>query len=52
MPTVQPKFFDHPIEVDDDEAEALRRGGMLREPAPEPAPAATKPERPAKEGAQ
>ena len=38
MPEVHVKFFDHAIEVDDDEVESLRRQGLLVEdkPAPEP----------------
>ena len=38
MPEVHVKFFDHAIEVDDDEVKSLRRQGLLVEdkPAPEP----------------
>jgi hypothetical protein len=40
MVQVNAKFFDYPIEVPDDEADSLRRQGLLRDDPP-PAPPAT-----------
>jgi hypothetical protein len=36
MVQVNPVFFDHAIEVDEDEAESLRLQGLLREDKPDP----------------
>lgn len=44
MPLVHVKFFADPIEVDEDEAENLRRHGLVCEPDPPPAKAPAKPE--------